>query len=114
MSRKEVAIVGGGLVGSLLAVLLARRDHDVTIYEKRADPRAASAEAGRSINLIVTSRGEHALRACGLWERVEPLESDGRHGSTPRANRLPASSPRQKFRRSRLALHRGWLRCSSV
>ena len=55
MSRKEVAIVGGGLVGSLLAVLLARRDHDVTIYEKRADPRAASAEAGRSINLIVTS-----------------------------------------------------------
>ena len=30
-----VAIVGGGLVGSLLAVTLAKRGYTINVYEKR-------------------------------------------------------------------------------
>ena len=46
--KTAVAIVGGGLVGSLLAVFLRRRDYPVTIYEARPDPRIGPAAGGRS------------------------------------------------------------------
>jgi 2-polyprenyl-6-methoxyphenol hydroxylase-like FAD-dependent oxidoreductase len=33
---KHITIVGGGFVGSLLAVLLAKRGHTVDVYERRS------------------------------------------------------------------------------
>ena len=36
---KQITIVGGGLVGSLLAIFLAKRGHSVRVYERRPDPR---------------------------------------------------------------------------
>ena len=69
----DVAIVGGGLVGSLLAVFLARRGFEITIYEGRSDIRSGEVSAGRSINLVVTSRGIQALRQAGLWADVAVL-----------------------------------------
>ncbi|MDA0637914.1 NAD(P)/FAD-dependent oxidoreductase [Nonomuraea sp. MCN248] len=62
----EVTIVGAGLVGCLLACFLARRGHQVTLYERRPDPRPAGAERGRSINLAISERGIDALRRLGL------------------------------------------------
>ena len=53
----DITIVGGGLVGSLLAVLMAKRGHKVDVYERRSDPRTADQYAGRSINLVVSHRG---------------------------------------------------------
>ncbi|MEV2269500.1 FAD-dependent oxidoreductase [Nonomuraea africana] len=64
----EVTIVGAGLVGCLLACYLSRRGHEVTLYERRPDPRTAGAERGRSINLAVSERGIDALRRLGLDE----------------------------------------------
>ena len=64
--RHEVAVVGAGLVGCLLACFLARRGHRVTLYERRPDPRASAAERGRSINLALSERGLDALRRIGL------------------------------------------------
>ena len=58
-----------GLAGSLLACFLARRGLRVTLYERRADPRAAGAERGRSINLALSARGIDALERIGLAER---------------------------------------------
>ena len=69
-SKREVAIVGGGLVGSLLAVFLLRRGYGVTVWEQRPDLRGSGEEGGRSINLVVTSRGIHALRQVGLDKLV--------------------------------------------
>ncbi|MDT7674336.1 MAG: kynurenine 3-monooxygenase, partial [Pseudonocardiales bacterium] len=66
----EVAVVGGGLAGCLLACFLARRGHQVTVYERRPDPRTAGAERGRSINLALSERGLDALRRIGLAEQV--------------------------------------------
>ena len=58
---RTAAVVGGGLVGCLLAIYL-REKHgfEVSIYEGRDDPRE-QATKGRSINLVITSRGIHAL-----------------------------------------------------
>ena len=56
-SSQPLTIIGGGLVGSLLALYLARRGHSVDIYERRPDPRLGSADEGRSINLALSDRG---------------------------------------------------------
>ena len=65
----DVGIAGAGLAGPLLAVYLSRRGHDVTLYERRPDPRLAGA-AGRSINLALSARGIDALERVGLAEDV--------------------------------------------
>ena len=70
---REISILGAGLVGSLLAVILRKRGYDVTIYERRADTRKASAYAGKSINLAVSVRGWHALEMAGIKQDIEPI-----------------------------------------
>jgi kynurenine 3-monooxygenase len=66
----KVAIVGAGLTGSLLACFLARRGLEVTLYERRPDPRTGQVERGRSINLAISERGLDALRRIDLVEQV--------------------------------------------
>jgi kynurenine 3-monooxygenase len=67
-SRGPVALIGGGLAGCLLATLLGRRGYEVTVFERRPDPRTAGAERGRSINLALSARGLDALDRVGLRE----------------------------------------------
>lgn len=67
---ERVAIVGAGLTGALLATMLGQRGYDVTIYERRDDPRVTGAERGRSINLAISTRGLTALRQVGLEDAV--------------------------------------------
>ncbi len=67
---ERVTIVGAGLVGSLLACYLGRRGYDVTIRERRPDPRGGQAERGRSINLAISERGIDALRRIDLVDSV--------------------------------------------
>ena len=68
-----VNIIGAGLAGSLLAILLAKRGFKVSVYERRPDPRLATAERGRSINLALAARGIRGLKLAGVLERVMPL-----------------------------------------
>ncbi|MBT3984352.1 MAG: FAD-dependent monooxygenase [Bacteriovoracaceae bacterium] len=67
---KNVSIVGGGLVGSLEALYMLKRGHSVNVFEKRVDPRTAGADSGRSINLIITSRGIKALELLDIKDQV--------------------------------------------
>ncbi|MBS0387986.1 MAG: FAD-dependent monooxygenase [Proteobacteria bacterium] len=67
-----VTIVGAGPVGTLLALLLAADGRRVRVLERRADPRSAPAERGRSINLALAARGLAALARAGVLERVQP------------------------------------------
>ncbi|HXC81163.1 MAG TPA: NAD(P)/FAD-dependent oxidoreductase [Trebonia sp.] len=84
MTEPGVAIVGAGLAGCLLATLLARRGTDVTVYERRDDPRLAAPERGRSINLAISARGLEALDEVGLRElslsRALPMHGRMVHG----------------------------------
>lgn len=69
-AERTVAVVGAGLVGSLLACYLGRRGYRVDVYERRPDPRTADAERGRSINLALSERGLDALRRIDLVDSV--------------------------------------------
>jgi kynurenine 3-monooxygenase len=70
MSRQPITLIGGGLVGALLAVQLAQRGFAVDVHEKRPDPRRSGFSSGRSINLALAERGLQALRMAGLAEAV--------------------------------------------
>ena len=72
-SLQNITISGAGLVGSLLSVLLGKRGYEVTILECRGDMRGQEMDAGRSINLALSSRGIHALQQAGLMDEVEKL-----------------------------------------
>ena len=71
--RKDVAIIGAGLVGSLLGIYLAKRGYAVRIIERRGDMRKEEVEAGRSINLALSDRGIKALKEVGIAEQVLDL-----------------------------------------
>lgn len=70
---RSVTILGAGLVGSLLAIILRKRGHEVTVYERRPDMRRAAIGAGRSINLAMSTRGWRALDLAGLRQDMEAL-----------------------------------------
>ena len=93
MSRGEVNVVGAGLAGPLLALLLARRGFAVTLYERREDPRLASADVGRSINLALAARGIRALEHAGLMSSVRPLMIPMRGRMVHELGRPPALLP---------------------
>ncbi|MGZ3458096.1 MAG: FAD-dependent oxidoreductase [Archangium sp.] len=67
---QRVTVAGAGLVGSLLAMYLARRGFQVDVLERRPDMRREVIDAGRSINLAISTRGLHALRQVGLEEEA--------------------------------------------
>ncbi|HEX9669301.1 MAG TPA: NAD(P)/FAD-dependent oxidoreductase [Thermoanaerobaculia bacterium] len=70
---ERIVIVGSGLVGSLLAVYLARRGQRVELFERRADLRRRRPDRGRSINLTLCERGLRALDRVGVGQRVRRL-----------------------------------------
>ncbi|MBC7426651.1 MAG: FAD-dependent monooxygenase [Bacteroidia bacterium] len=71
MEKKEtVAIIGGGLSGSLLACCLAKRGFKVSLYERRGDFRETGYLGGRSINLALSERGINALKKVNLADSV--------------------------------------------
>jgi 2-polyprenyl-6-methoxyphenol hydroxylase and related FAD-dependent oxidoreductases len=68
--RPSITLIGGGLVGALLARQLAQHGFAVEVFEKRPDPRRAGFLGGRSINLALAERGLQALRTAGLADEV--------------------------------------------
>ena len=71
--KKNITIVGAGLVGSLLSIYLAKRGNKVSIYERRGDMRKEKMIAGRSINLALSDRGLLALDKVGLSEEIKQI-----------------------------------------
>jgi len=71
--KKEITIIGAGLVGSLLSIYLSKRGHTVRIYERRSNMRKAQLSAGRSINLALSDRGLLALEKVGLADEIKEI-----------------------------------------
>jgi kynurenine 3-monooxygenase len=78
---KTVSILGGGLVGPMMAMLLSKRNIEVNIFEKRPDPRTNQQKSGRTVNLALSERGWQALRRIGLADKVK-------HEAIPMRGRL--------------------------
>eukprot|EP00047_Mylnosiga_fluctuans_P013254 m.30441 g.30441 ORF g.30441 m.30441 type:complete len:470 (-) comp4779_c0_seq2:22-1431(-) len=66
----KVIIVGGGLVGSLQALFMAQRGHEVHVFESREDVRTEPKYSRQSINLALSTRGRAALAAVGLEDEI--------------------------------------------
>ena len=88
--KKEITIIGAGLVGSLLSIYLSKRGYKVAIYERRPDMRKEKMIAGRSINLALSDRGIRALEEVGIMDEIRkiaiPMHGRQMHyadGSTP-------------------------------
>lgn len=69
---KRIAIVGSGLVGSLLAIYLRKAGHIVHIYDRSPDIRQIQF-SGRSINLAMSNRGWKALDGVGVGDAVRAI-----------------------------------------
>ena len=68
--NKNISIIGGGLVGSLLSIYLSQQGAKVSVFEKRSDMRLVQDIAGRSINLALSDRGIKALKTVGLHQEI--------------------------------------------
>ena len=90
-ASEPVTIAGAGPVGTLLALLLARRGRQVQLFERRADPRRSSPERGRSINLALAARGLKAL------ERADALRAIAPEMVMMKGRQLHASDGTQSF-----------------
>ena len=66
MTRGTFTIAGGGPVGSLLAIVLARHGYKVDLFEGRPDSRVTDIYQGRSINIALSDRGWHSLQQIGI------------------------------------------------
>ena len=71
--KKDITIIGAGLVGSLLSIYLSKRGYKVRIYERRGDMRKKKMSAGRSINLALSDRGLLALEKVGLADEIKKI-----------------------------------------
>ena len=69
---KEIAVVGAGLVGSLLAIYLKRGGHNVHVFDRSPDIRKIQF-SGRSINLAMSNRGWKALKDIGIAEEIKKI-----------------------------------------
>lgn len=71
--KKDITIIGAGLVGSLLAIYLSKRGYSVKVFERRGDMRKEKMSAGRSINLALSDRGLLALEKVGLADEIRRI-----------------------------------------
>lgn len=72
-NMEKSLVIGGGLVGALLAAVLAKRGHAVHLVERRPDPRLQSKSAGKSINLAISDRGWRAVDIIGARKAIEDI-----------------------------------------
>ncbi|WP_446050756.1 FAD-dependent oxidoreductase [Zobellia laminariae] len=79
---KNIAIIGSGLVGSLLAIYLKKMGHTITVFDRRPDIRNIKF-SGRSINLAMSNRGWQSLAEVGIEEEIKkiaiPLDKRAMH-----------------------------------
>lgn len=68
----KIAVVGSGLVGSLLAIYLKKAGHSVHVYDRSPDIRKIQF-SGRSINLAMSDRGWKALDDAGVGSKVRDI-----------------------------------------
>jgi kynurenine 3-monooxygenase len=111
MSQKNISIIGSGLVGSLLAIFLAKRGHKVNVFERRGDMRKEKMIAGRSINLALSDRGWKALEAVGIGDEIRkvaiPMKGRMIHTVTGEINFQPYGKENQAI----WSVSRGGLNC---
>jgi kynurenine 3-monooxygenase len=70
-NTKKFSVAGGGPVGSLLTIVLARHGYQVDLFEGRPDSRQTNIYQGKSINIALSDRGWHSLDRIGISPAVK-------------------------------------------
>ncbi len=93
MTQKTFTVVGGGPVGALLAISLARHGYKVGLYEGRPDSRQTSIYQGKSINIALSDRGWASLEKIGISadakKKAIPMYHRAIHGVDGDLSSLP-------------------------
>lgn len=70
----NVAIVGAGLVGTVLAIHLANQNYNVSVYDRCPDPRSVKMKrSDRSLMIVLSARGLHSLDMAGVGDMVREV-----------------------------------------
>ncbi len=93
MTRATFTVIGGGPVGALLAILLARHGYKVGLFEGRPDSRITDIYQGKSINIALSDRGWTSLAKIGIGdgarEQAIPMYHRAVHGLDGEVTQLP-------------------------
>ena len=68
--KGKITIAGAGPVGVMLAIILARCNYQVELFESRPDPRINSTPQGKSINITLSERAWAALKIINIDMQV--------------------------------------------
>lgn len=71
LAGQKIVMIGAGLAGTLCAIMLAQRGARVEIIERQTFTPGQEYSNRRSFNITVSSRGEAAMKAAGIWDRVK-------------------------------------------
>ena len=71
-ANQKITIVGAGLGGAYLAVLLAKRGFNVTVYERLSKKEIIEDASKRSYNIILYGYAIDILKKAGIWAAVYP------------------------------------------
>lgn len=71
-TSQKIAVIGSGLVGTLLAIYLKKLGHTVHVFDRSPDIRTVEF-SGRSINLVMSNRGWKALETIGLEDEIRNI-----------------------------------------
>ena len=64
-NNQKVAVVGGGVIGVMAAWQLAKRGHNVTVYDQWNTPNDRGASAGESaFSVPLTRKARTMFRSC--------------------------------------------------
>ncbi|HEX5744890.1 MAG TPA: NAD(P)/FAD-dependent oxidoreductase [Archangium sp.] len=115
-SSDEVIIVGGGPVGSVLALFLARRGLKVDVFDRDSGLRT-DLSIRPTVNLTLCERGLRVLRTLGVEEQVReatvPLYGRAVHGRDGSTTFQPYGNSREALQCiSRNKLYEMLLRCA--
>lgn len=69
---KKIAVVGSGLVGTVLSIYLRKHGHEVHVYDRSPDIRHVEF-SGRSINLALSHRGWKTLEGIGIADAIKEI-----------------------------------------
>jgi kynurenine 3-monooxygenase len=116
--QENISIVGSGLVGSLLAIYMAKRGHQVQVFDRRPDIRKMKVVQGKSINLAMSDRGWKGLEGAGIRKEIEkvalPMYGRLMHGIDEQLTYQPYGKEGQAiYSVSRGLLNQTLLNCAS-
>jgi len=69
---QKIAVIGSGLVGTLLAIYLKKQGHTIHVYDRSPDIRTVEF-SGRSINLVMSNRGWKAMQDVKLDDEIRKI-----------------------------------------